>query len=128
VSVLTAGHKADGDWRTKPPMNLLDPLVLEEMSRVMGYGAQKYAKYNWMKGLAHGRVFAAAMRHMCAYWRGEDRDPETSIHHLAHALCSLMMLFGLVMRETGEDDRPTKGASANSEDAPSRTEPNDGTT
>ena len=77
----------------KARWDLLSPWALEEVARVAEYGARKYEDRNWEKGIAFGRVFAAGMRHAWAWWRGEEADPETELHHLAHAAWCLLALL-----------------------------------
>jgi hypothetical protein len=96
------GIKLDGD---KPRTDLLPPDVILQVSAVFTYGANKYGDRNWEKGGRWGRWMAAALRHCFAWLAGEDNDPESGLPHLAHALCSLMMLFGMQLRRAGEDDR-----------------------
>lgn len=74
----------------KPPMDLLDGLALEEVGRVLDFGATKYAPNNWREGICKGRLLAAAIRHIYASARGETKDPESGLSHLAHAMCCLM--------------------------------------
>jgi len=47
---------------------------------------------NWEKGIDPGRVFAAAQRHLWAYWSGEDTDEESGLSHLDHAACNIAFL------------------------------------
>lgn len=97
----TAGVKLDAG---KPPMDLLDGLALEEVGRVLDFGATKYAPDNWRKGISKGRLLAAAIRHIYASARGEKKDPESGLSHLAHAMCCLMFAlhFELTKNEIGE--------------------------
>lgn len=97
------GRKDDAG---KAPYELLAPEMLEDVAQVLAFGAGKYAPRNWEKGMRWGRVFGAAMRHLWAWWRGEDRDPETGLSHLAHAACCVMFLLAYEARGVGEDDRP----------------------
>lgn len=83
------GVKADGG---KARFDLLTPSFLFGISRVLEFGARKYADRNWEKGISYGRVFGALMRHLWAWWGGEDKDPETGESHLYHAGCCLMFL------------------------------------
>lgn len=69
-------------------------------------GAEKYGERNWERGIAWSRVFAAALRHLWAWWRGENADPETGLPHLAHAACNLLFLLAYHRRQIGPDDRP----------------------
>jgi hypothetical protein len=104
-SLPLMGTKNDGG---KPDWSLLPPMALDEVVRVLDFGAKKYAPYNWASGIKYSRVFAAAMRHLWAWWRGEDNDSETGISHLAHA--NVCLLFLLQYRKTRAefDDRPVE--------------------
>lgn len=80
---------------------------IEEVARVMDFGADKYAPDNWQRVPdARNRYFNAAMRHLMAWWSGEQQDPETEKHHLAHAVCCLLFLMWF---ETPKFDPPKKG-------------------
>lgn len=104
---LSEGVKHD---EAKLPFDLLSPLALEATAQVLQFGAKKYEPYNWAKGIKYSRVFSALCRHLWAWWRGEDADPETRLHHLAHAMCCLMFLLHYELvgkpRYEGYDDRP----------------------
>lgn len=96
------GKKHDQD---KPMMALLTPEFLEETAKVLTFGAAKYEKYNWAKGMSWSRPFGALMRHAWAWWGGEDKDPETGLSHLAHCACNLLFLLHYEKFKKGEDDR-----------------------
>jgi hypothetical protein len=103
---LTAGGiKHDSG---KPPMSLLDRHALEEIARVMGFGAQKYAAHNWRKGIQMSRLLDAAMRHLYAYADGESTDPESGLSHLAHAGCCVMFALNMEKTRPDLDDRHKK--------------------
>jgi hypothetical protein len=55
--------------------------------------------------MSWGRCFAACMRHLWAFWRGEECDPESGHHHLLHAGCCVMYLYAYAVRKSGNDDR-----------------------
>lgn len=94
------GVKFDGE---KPRMDLLDPYSMEQLSLVLTFGANKYAAHNWRKGIAKSRLLAAALRHLFAYLKGEDKDPESGLSHVAHAMCCCMFLLGLEHRNELDD-------------------------
>ena len=66
---------------------------LAEVARVYGYGAQKYEPNNWRKGYAWSLSYSALQRHINAFWSGERIDPESGLHHLAHATFHLFSLM-----------------------------------
>ena len=49
---------------------------------------------------------ACALRHLAAFQRGEDLDPESGLPHLAHAMCNLRMLTLYSRTYKEGDDRP----------------------
>lgn len=85
------GRKDDSD---KVRYDLLPALALDEIAKVLTYGANRYGAENW-RLVEHGRrrYFAAASRHLWAWWRGERNDPDSGLHHLAHAACCVMFLL-----------------------------------
>lgn len=89
----------------KARMDLLDPYAIEQLSLVLTFGAQKYAAHNWRKGLSYCRLIAAALRHLFAYLMGEDKDPESGLSHVAHAMCCCMFLLGMTQMHPQLDDR-----------------------
>jgi hypothetical protein len=91
----------------KAAYHLLPPELMEEVALVLEYGAHKYAPRNWEQGMHWSRPFAALMRHMWAWWRGEKADPDTGFSHLAHAGANIAFLIAYERRGLGGDDRPT---------------------
>ena len=91
--------------QNKTEYHHMPPEAFEEVNKVFTFGAKKYAAYNYRAGFSYSRPFNAAMRHMWAYWRGEDLDKETSISHLAHAICCVLILLQNVLENKGKDDR-----------------------
>ena len=79
--------------------------ALEEVARVYGHGAKKYADDNWLRGYAWRLSAGALLRHVARWMVGEDRDPETGCHHLAHAAWHCLTLMTFEMRSLGTDDR-----------------------
>jgi hypothetical protein len=89
-------------------MDLLPVYPIEEIAKVLTFGAKKYADRNWEKGFSYSRVYGALLRHVFAWWGGQDKDSETNLSHLAHAGCCLMFLLEYEKTEKGVDDRPNQ--------------------
>ena len=90
----------------KPRWDLLPGDAIEEIAKVLSYGAQKYKERNWEAGMPWHRPFGACMRHMWAWWRGEENDADTGINHLAHAGCGVLFLLSYTLRKMDKfDDR-----------------------
>lgn len=102
--VSTEGRKDDSG---KARHDLIPPELPDAVAQVLAFGASKYGERNWEKGMNWGRPFAALMRHMWAWWRGEANDPETGMSHLWHAACCIAFLIAFEQRKIGTDDRPT---------------------
>jgi hypothetical protein len=96
------GYKADHD---KPDYSLLPSEWLEEVSKAFTYGAKKYSRHNYLTGMDWHRMFSAALRHGYKFWRGEDIDTETGIHHLGHMGACVGMLYTHVVYNLGTDNR-----------------------
>lgn len=103
-----------GQKGKKPEEYALIPVeALAEIARVYGYGAEKYEPNNWRRGYAWSLSYSALQRHINAFWRGERTDPESGLHHLAHAAFHLLSLMTfdnvgsdlLVPRYDEKDDR-----------------------
>ena len=101
--LLNAGRKDDIG---KARYDLIPPEAIDVLAQIYGFGAGKYDDRNWERGLSWGRCFAAAMRHLWAFWRGEDLDPESGMPHTAHAAWNCFALLTYQIRQTGTDDRP----------------------
>ena len=87
----TLGIKYDG---SKLRYSLLPLDSLQEVVKVLEFGAKKYAPDNWKHvDNAEARYWDAAMRHIVAYKLEDKADSETGLSHLAHAICCLLFLI-----------------------------------
>ena len=85
------GVKYDSE---KPRWELLSPRFIQEIVKVLTFGAKKYADDNWKHVKPfEDRYYGALMRHITAWRLGEKKDPETGLSRLAHAGCCLYFLF-----------------------------------
>lgn len=87
--------------KEKVQLDLLSSAWIMGVGDVLTFGAKKYAAHNWRKGIKLSRLLGACLRHIFAFLKGEDKDPETGISHLYHASCCLM--FASELHETMPD-------------------------
>lgn len=72
------------------------------------YGANKYEKDNWRKGMLVSEQMDCLMRHLTSfYFDGIDIDEESGVHHLGLAQCNLAMLVNTIQHHPELDDRFT---------------------
>ena len=89
----------------KVRLDLLPVRPILDVGQVLTFGAVKYKPRNWEKGFSWSRPYAAALRHLFAWWAGETYDKETGLNHLAHALCEIMFLLEFAYTHPELDDR-----------------------
>ena len=87
------GRKDDAG---KPRWSLIPTQALEDVVKVLTYGARKYGDDNWRE-VEDGprRYYDAAMRHVVAHRQGIRLDDESGLPHLAHAVASLLFIMAL---------------------------------
>ena len=108
VTKETPAIKFDSD---KLRYDLIPANALGVLTQVYTFGAKKYNDRNWEKGMSYGRIFAATMRHCWSWFCGEDLDPESGLHHMAHAAFGCLALVEYHYTGKGTDDRPYTGDS-----------------
>lgn len=69
-------------------------------------GMLKYGRTNWRyAGVRSSIYYDAFMRHVIAWFEGEDYDPDSKLHHLCHALACLAIIVDAMWAEKLVDDR-----------------------
>lgn len=93
----------------KTDWSLMPWEAVEEINKVLEFGASKYAAHNWTEGegFRYTRVLSSLFRHLFAWSRGEDCDPESGLSHLAHAGCNVIFLlyYNRYKERYSNDDR-----------------------
>lgn len=70
-------------------------------------GAVKYGRHNYRDaGVRASVYYDATMRHLMAWWEGENIDRESGLSHITKAIASLVVLRDAMMQSKVEDDRP----------------------
>ena len=74
-------------------MSLVDPLYVEDIARVLTYGAKKYTANSWQNVEdAERRYKDALLRHTSEYLKGIELDEESGLTHLSHMATNIMFL------------------------------------
>lgn len=94
------------DDTKKTPTDLLPPLFMLGIARVLGFGAGKYGRFNYRDGIEYLRLYGAALRHLFSWYQREECDPESGESHLLHAATNLLMLYEMTQIRPDLDDRP----------------------
>lgn len=96
----------------KAPMSTVPLNVMAEIGVGMLEGALKgYRRHNYrVAGVRASVYFDALMRHMFAWWEGEDIDPDSGLSHIVKALTTLVVLRDAMHNKVWTDDRPPHSA------------------
>ena len=93
----------------KPRLSTIPCPVLFEIGNALFEGHLKYGGHNWRAmGVQASIYYDAAMRHLAAWWSGEDIDPDSGMSHLPKAIASLVVLRDAMIQGTMNDDRPPR--------------------
>lgn len=91
----TTGHSQAMRYNTgKPELSyILDVMpALKDMVAVLEFGAKKYERNNWQRGFPKDKLLDSLLRHIDAFYSGEDVDPESGLPHVGHILCNAAFL------------------------------------
>jgi len=107
--IIKDSNPKDAVGIKKTPMSTVSAPVLMEMGLAMLEGDRKYGRHNYrVIGVRASVYYDAAMRHLMAWWEGEDIDPDSGISHVTKALSCLSVLRDAMINERFADDRPPK--------------------
>jgi hypothetical protein len=96
----------------KAPMSTVPATVLAELGVAMLEGATKYGRHNFRAIGVRGSVYYdGTMRHLMAWWEGEDIDPDSGLSHVTKAIASLTVLRDAMIQGKFTDDRPPRSVS-----------------
>ena len=93
----------------KVPFSTVSAPVMKKVGLAMLEGARKYGRHNYRAVGVRGSVYYDAfLRHITAWWEGEDIDPASGIHHLGKAMACLAVVRDSMMVGNWTDDRPPR--------------------
>ncbi len=94
-AIMKLGDIAVKHDNGKADWSLMPFEAIEEINKVLEFGAKKYAAHNWKQGggFKYTRILNSLLRHIFAFMRGEDKDPESGLSHMAHAGCNIIFIL-----------------------------------
>ena len=93
----------------KPKMSDTPTIGVREMGRVFTMGAAKYGRFNWRKHKVSSSVYYdAGLRHLMAWFDGEDLDQESGHPHLAHVMACMNIILDAQTHGKLNDNRPDR--------------------
>ncbi len=100
----------------KPVTSPIPPIAILALGAAMNDGAEKYGRFNWRDSSVTSTVFYdAIMRHLLAWYSGEDYAPDSKVHHLAHVMAGCAILLDAPMHGVLNDNRGVSSVIANKE-------------
>ena len=111
-AILAAAAYPDDNPKTalgeaKPKMSHTPTESIRLLGQVHSMGAAKYGAFNWREKTVSSTVYYdAAMRHLMAYFDGQDIDDESGLPHLAHVMACCSILLDASNGNTLNDNRP----------------------
>jgi len=112
-SAYPDGNPKTSVGMTKPPLRAIPPVAILHLGKAMDNGERKYARFNWRDNAVTTSVYYDAMlRHLLAFWDGEDQAEDSGCHHLGHVMACCAILLDAAENGTLNDDRRRESLAA----------------
>lgn len=96
----------------KVQWSLVDFKSIESLPKVLEFGAKKYSRNNWKKGLDLNQILDSLSRHLFALMDGQINDPESGLPHIGHVMCNAMFFEYHLNKQKSERDNDEEGIKA----------------
>lgn len=91
----------------KVPLSTVPAQIIAELGLALLEGAIKYRRHNYrIAGVRASVYYDATLRHLLAWWEGQDTDPDSGLSHITKAMASLTVLRDAMIQGMLNDDRP----------------------
>jgi len=109
MSETKATNPKDAVGTGKVPFSTVPSRVMAETGLAMLEGALKYGRHNYrVAGVRASVYYDAALRHLTAFWEGQDIDPDSGLPHIVKVIACMVVLRDSQVQENWVDDRPPK--------------------
>ena len=107
---MKPSNPKDAIGSDKVPMHLWPKTASVAGAMALLDGALKYGRSNWRAvGIRASVYYDAIDRHMSAWFEGEDIDPDSGLHHMAHVLAGAAIIVDAIAAGKFRDDRMIQG-------------------
>lgn len=97
----------DAVGTAKVPFSTVPARVIAETGLALLEGARKYGRHNYRSaGVRASVYYDAALRHLTAWYEGQDTDPDSGLPHVVKAIACLTVLRDSQIQGNWVDDRP----------------------
>jgi hypothetical protein len=116
MNKLTDNNVKTAAAADKPKTSAVPPIAIMALGAAMQDGANKYGLFNWRTTSVSATVFYdAMMRHLAAWYSGENHAQDSGVHHLAHLMAGAAILLDGEFNNVFIDDRSMMGELVTSE-------------
>lgn len=93
----------------KVPFSTIPAPVIAELGLALLEGGRKYGRHNYREiGIRASVYYDACLRHLTAWWEGENIDPDSGLNHIIKAMACLVVMKDAINFDKWADDRPPK--------------------
>lgn len=109
VNNIKDTNPKDAVGTKKVPFSTVPCRVIAEIGLAMLEGARKYGRHNYRPAGVRATVYYdATLRHLMAWYEGEDIDPDSGLSHITKAMAGLAVLRDSMLEKNWVDDRPPR--------------------
>jgi len=97
----------------KAPLGVVPPALMIGAAEAMQTGAAKYGPFNYRENKVQAVIYyEAILRHLFAWFDGQELAEDTNVHHLRHVAAGVGILLDALAEGNLIDNRPVKGPAA----------------
>lgn len=102
--IENCGGAGNKDKKDKLDWSLVDFDSISELVKVLEFGANKYEKDGWRKGIKYSDLISAMMRHLIKIKEIDIKDEESLLNHTGHIMANAMFLEWMIKNKPEMND------------------------